>query len=92
MWDNFLKSVNAVLPIFILVVLGYIFNKANLFSKAFYDDAEKFVFKVALPCQIFLSIISTALWCSRKVSGDYRIPFLPCLWISHTLLWRIGDV
>lgn len=41
---------------------------------------------------IFLSIISTALWCSRKVSGDYRIPFLPCLWISHTLLWRIGDV
>ena len=60
MWENFLKSVNAVMPIFILVVLGYIFNKANLFSKAFYDDAEKFVFKIALPCQIFLSIISGA--------------------------------
>lgn len=58
MWDNFLRSVNAVLPIFILVVLGYVLNKMKFLSKSFYDDAEKFVFKVTLPCQIFLSIIS----------------------------------
>ncbi len=60
MWDNFLRSINAVLPIFLLVVLGYIFKKTEFLSKQFYEDAEKFVFKVALPCQIFLSIISGA--------------------------------
>ncbi len=58
MWDNFLLSANAVLPIFLLVVLGYIFNKTKFLSKQFYEDAEKFVFKVALPCQIFSNIIS----------------------------------
>ena len=58
MLENFLRSINAVLPIFLLVVLGYILNRIGLFSKSFYDDAEKFVFKIALPCQIFLSIIS----------------------------------
>ena len=58
MWNNFLLSANAVLPIFLLVVLGYILNKTKFLSKQFYEDAEKFVFKIALPCQIFLSIIS----------------------------------
>ena len=55
---NFIKSANAVLPIFLLVVLGFVFNKIGFLSKSFYEDAEKFVFKVALPCQIFLSIIA----------------------------------
>lgn len=41
---------------------------------------------------MFLIIVSTVLWCSRKVSVDYRIPFLPFLWISHTILWRLGYV
>ena len=86
MWENFLKSVNAVLPIFILVVLGYIFNKANLFSKAFYDDAEKFVFKVALPCQIFLSIISGA---GRNDIADCTDLIVFCV-IAVTVAFAVG--
>ena len=41
---------------------------------------------------IFLILFSTILLCSRKVSVDYQIPFLPFLWISHTLLWGLGYV
>lgn len=30
--------------------------------------------------------------CGKRVSGDYQIPFLPFLWISHVVLWRLGYV
>ena len=80
--DNFIKSANAVLPIFILVVLGYVFNKIGFLSKAFYEDAEKFVFKVALPCQIFLSIIAdtervdatkTIVFCTLAITAAFLL-------------------
>ncbi len=56
MWQNFIDSVNIVLPIFLLVVLGYILKRLKFASDKFYEDAEKFVFNVALPCQLFLSV------------------------------------
>ena len=41
---------------------------------------------------IILIIVSMGLWCSKKVSGNYQIPFLPFLWIAHTLMWGLGYV
>lgn len=84
MWDNFLKSINAVLPIFLLVVLGYILGKTKLFSKNFYDDAEKFVFKIALPCQIFLSIISGSG--NMQISESVDMILFTCIAITVAFL------
>ncbi len=56
MWQNFIDSVNIVLPIFLLVVLGYILKQIRFASDKFYEEAEKFVFNIALPCQLFLSV------------------------------------
>lgn len=41
-------------------------------------------------CLLF--IVALILWSSRKFPKDYPIPFLPFLWLSHLLLWRLGYV
>ena len=56
MLQNFIDSVNIVLPIFLLIVLGFVLKRLNFASAKFYDDAEKFVFNVALPVQLFLNV------------------------------------
>ncbi|MBQ9117497.1 MAG: AEC family transporter [Clostridia bacterium] len=56
MSENLLYCVNTVVPIFILVFLGQLFLRIKLLDSAFFDNAEKFVFKLALPCSLFLSV------------------------------------
>ncbi len=56
MLKNFIDSINIVLPIFLLIVLGFVLKKLKFGSEKFYDDAEKFVFNVALPVQLFLNV------------------------------------
>lgn len=51
--ENLLFSINATLPIFLLMVLGYIFNKIGLIDEKAAGWMNKFVFKVALPLLVF---------------------------------------
>ena len=59
MWQNFVDSVNIVLPIFILVSLGYILKRVNFISQKFCDDADKIVFDIMLPCQLFATVATS---------------------------------
>lgn len=51
--ENLIFSVNATLPIFLLMVLGYIFNKIGIIDEKAAGWMNKFVFKVALPLLVF---------------------------------------
>ncbi len=61
MTENILFSIGAVLPIFLLVVLGYILKRTNFLPDAFYAGGEKFVFKIALPCMLFLNVVNSTV-------------------------------
>lgn len=41
---------------------------------------------------ILAAVFSLILLCGKRVSVSYSIPFLPFLWLSHFLLWRLGNV
>ena len=56
MWENFIDSLNVVLPMFLLMSFGYVLRVLKFLPESFYRDAEKFIFKIALPCQLFMSI------------------------------------
>ena len=56
MLNNFLYSLNATLPVFAVMVLGWILKKINFLSEEFIRVANKLTFKVALPCMLFLDI------------------------------------
>ncbi len=51
--DNLIFSLNATLPIFLLMVLGYIFEKIGIIDQKAASWMNKFVFKIALPVLLF---------------------------------------
>lgn len=56
MFDVFITSVNAVIPIVLLILLGYLLKRFNFINDNFVKIGNKFVFKVCLPCMLFVNI------------------------------------
>lgn len=57
--DSFLYSLNATVPVFLVMILGNIFNRFGLIDRHFSNVADKFVFKIGLPCMLFLNLAGT---------------------------------
>ena len=51
--DDLLFSLNATLPIFIMMMLGYFLRRIGLITQEFADAANAFVFKICLPLVLF---------------------------------------
>lgn len=51
--ENLIFSLNATVPIFLTMMLGWFFKKAGLFDDAFVTRMNAFVFKAALPIMVF---------------------------------------
>ena len=56
--ENLFFSLNATLPIFAMMVLGYLFRKIGLIDEKAASWMNKFVFKVALPVLVFKDLAS----------------------------------
>ena len=51
--DNFIYSINATLPIFLLIILGKILFKLHILDEHFTRVVDKYVFMIALPVLVF---------------------------------------
>lgn len=51
--DNLIFSLNATVPIFLLMMFGLFFRKIHFFDDAFVAKTNKFVFSVSLPALLF---------------------------------------
>ena len=54
--ENLVFSLNATVPIFLLMVLGYIFHKIHWVDDVFASKMNKFVFTVPLPVLVFKNL------------------------------------
>lgn len=54
--SDLIFSLNVVMPIILVVALGYVLKKKNFLSKDFLSNANKLVFKVLLPVMLFVNI------------------------------------
>lgn len=59
--NHFLFSMNATIPIFLVILLGWFLKKINLINDAFANTANKFVFQVSLPVMLFQDIATTSI-------------------------------
>jgi len=66
--DNFIFSLNVTIPIFLVILLGYILRKIGLINENFVSIANKYVFKCALPVMLFQDIAFTDTLRSAKGS------------------------
>ncbi len=61
MLDSFIYTVNTVVPIFLLVLIGLLLKRKGFLSEGFVADSDRFVFKIALPVYLFAEISSAEL-------------------------------
>lgn len=54
--ENFIFSLNATLPVFVVMILGWWLMRTGFFNEEFTKTADKYVFKVALPVLLFEDI------------------------------------
>lgn len=57
--DSFIYSLNATVPVFLTMIIGNILNRIGLIDRHFSNIADKFVFKICLPCLLFLNLSTT---------------------------------
>ena len=67
--ENFIFSINVTIPIFLVIMFGYILRKANFFNDEFVKIANKYVFNIALPVMLFKDIAKS------DVRQDMNIKF-----------------
>lgn len=68
--DNLYYSLNATMPIFLVMILGFIFRKIGLLSENLASGINKFVFKVALPTNLFIQLYDVdifTIWDTKYV-------------------------
>ncbi|MBE6022547.1 MAG: AEC family transporter [Cellulosilyticum sp.] len=80
--ENLIFSLNATMPIFLMMVIGYYLRHIGLFDKAFTSKMNQFVFKVGLPILVFKEL-STAdfyeMWDTQFVVFCFVVSLLSIL-------------
>lgn len=90
--DNLIFSLNATVPIFLLMVLGFVLRKLGLIDDVFASKMNKFVFLVPLPVLLFedLSTVDfSQVWNLKFVLFCFAVTLI-CIIIAAlvSFLWR----
>lgn len=94
--DNLIFSLNATVPVFLMMVLGLVFRKLGWLDETFADKMNKFVFMVPLPVLVFedLATVDFAeVWDARFVFFCFAVTLvsigiaagISCLWKDKSL-------
>ena len=59
--DSFLYSINATVPIFLVMIVGWVIKQLGVIDDHFANVANKYVFKVALPVLLFRDLAAADL-------------------------------
>lgn len=51
-----ITAVNAVVPVVLMILIGYVLKKAGFFTKEFIRIGNKLVFNLCLPCMLFINV------------------------------------
>lgn len=59
--DSLIYSLNATIPVFLVIVAGYLLNRRGMFNEGFISAANKFTFRITLPLMIFADMAHSDL-------------------------------
>mgnify|MGYP000197666823 FL=1 len=82
--ENFIYSINVTMPIFLVMVIGYILKQIGMLNDNFVTVANKFNFKVTLPFMLFKDIAGVDI----KAVFDIKY-VLFCAIVSTTCFWVV---
>lgn len=91
--DSFIYSINATVPIFLVMIVGWVIKQLGVIDEHFVSKANKYVFHVALPVLLFQQISSAdmtsqfdirfVLYCMLATTAFFGI-----IWVVTELLMK----
>ncbi|GMQ59033.1 AEC family transporter [Vallitalea sediminicola] len=85
--DNIIFTINGVLPIFLVILMGYILKRFKLINDEFVKKSTKIVFKVSLPCMIFQSVSGVN---TKELFSTEIINLILFLFITNIVLFLLS--
>ena len=90
--ENLIFSLNATVPIFLMMVLGMIFRKIGWMDIEFAEEMNKFVFLVPLPVLLFSDLATVdfeEVWNIRFVIFCFIVTFISIAIVAGiSFLWK----
>ena len=90
MLDNLIFCLNATVPVFLLMVLGYLFKVLKIFNESLTKGINAFVFKIALPVLVYKELATSeveALW-----DGGFVIFCFVATLVSILIGWAVSFI
>ncbi len=85
--ENFIFSLNATIPVFLVILLGYILKRLHLINEEFVNVTNKYVFKVALPVMLFKDLAFTDI--TSNINGRFISFCIVITFIMFLLTWLL---
>lgn len=90
--ENLIFSLNATMPVFLMMVLGYILKKINWIDESFASKINSFVFHVPLPVLVFKDLATVdfvEVWDTKFVLFCFLVTLLSILLaVGISFLWK----
>jgi len=90
MLDNLVFSLNTVLPVFAVMLIGFFLRRSGFCSEEFFKNGNKIVFYIALPASLFLDTFQT------DIAGFFDVKFvaftISTTIVSFLLIWGIIEI
>lgn len=79
--SNFVFALNATVPVFLIILLGFFLQKIGFLNDSFNNTADAFVFRCALPVSLFRSIAGMDFY------GDFDLRFCLFCFLGTTVMF-----
>lgn len=94
--ENLVFSLNATIPVFLMMVLGLLFRRLGLFGEDLAEKLNKFVFQVTLPALVFMDLATvdfSQAWDMKFVLFCFAVTFVSIAAAAGVaMLWRDGSI
>lgn len=94
--ENLVFCLNATIPIFLTLLLGFFFRRIGLFDDIFVSRMNKFVFRAALPALLFQDISGADfydVWDTKMVLFCFLATLASiCISAGFSFLLKAGDI
>lgn len=85
--ENFIFSINVTIPIFLVMVLGYILRRFNFLTEEFVRVANRYVFVVALPALLFKDIAAADV--KQEMNPTF---FFYCMIVTIVMFFAVWGI
>ena len=90
MLENILFSMNSTMPLFFVMLLGYVLHRTGFLSDEFVAGVNKFVFYVSLPVQLFRDLGATDV--RTSFDGAYVLFCFAVTLVSILAVWALAKL